>query len=201
MCITWDITFDTGWFIVFIHFNYIKDRKGRRKVSTSVRATVRSLATVSAYVHAKCSHHIRTNHLSMMQWAQLIHVQLRYDGHWMKWPYVWVSSLWIPHGDSAWQGRIYPWKQMGRKRRREPSSCESHAGPLLMVEWITDVWQCSMSECSTLSLIDHCYIENSGVNMTILAKTHLHAAQRRRGDIQRLECNVKRPESEDLFLR
>lgn len=46
----------------------------------------------------------------------------------MKRPYVWVSSLWIPHGDGARQGRIYPWKQMGRKRGREPSSWESLLG-------------------------------------------------------------------------
>lgn len=118
-------------------------------------------AYVLAYVGARseCSHGVHLHHLSVMQCAESHNLFMLRALHWTKWPYVWVSSLWIPHGDRAWQGRIYPWKQMGRKRRREPSSWEKPAGRLLMVERITDVWQCLMSQCSTLSLIDHFHID------------------------------------------
>jgi len=109
---------------------------------------------------------------------QLIYAQICYDGHQLKWPYVWVSSLWIPHGAVGWQGRIYSWKQMGRKRRRESSSWESPAGHLLMVEWITDVWQCLMSECNTLSLTGHFYSSKTKLGKSAKAMSHSPEIQR-----------------------
>lgn len=52
---------------------------------------------------------------------QLIPAVLSYDGHQMKQPHEWVRSLWAPCGDGAWQGRIYPWKQMDRRKKEEAS--------------------------------------------------------------------------------
>lgn len=119
---------------------------------------------------APYGHRIRPNHPSVMQRAadSRLCAQLSDDGHRTRWPYVRVRSSWIPHGEGARQGRIYPWQQMGRRRRRKPSSWESPSGCLLLLEWLTDVCRCLISNCGTLYLIDDFYVDGSELNLSSL---------------------------------
>lgn len=128
------------------------------------------LKVTASLQSAAYGHHIRPNHPSVMQRAadSQLCAQLSDDGHWTRWPYVWVRSLWIPHGEGAWQGRIYPWQQMGRRRRRKPSSWESPSGCLLLLEWLTDVCRCLISACNTLYVIDDFYVDETELNLSSL---------------------------------
>lgn len=122
--------------------------------------TFRSASYVVA--KSKYSHHIRPNHLSMIQQAKTHNLLLQSSvmmaiegsGH------MCGSGLYelLVERDPS-RGGFKPWKQMGWRKRRKPSSWEGPAGSLLMHEWITNVWRSLMSECSTLCLIDYFHID------------------------------------------